>query len=241
MGLPSPLYGGEFVERENRFVAVVRAKEDPGNQSSRRVHVPNPGRMVHLLVSGARVLYSTTYDPRRKVPATLVLVESGGHLVSVNSTLPNKLVGLALARGAFPEIGGVTAVRPEYGVGGSRIDFMVERGGRGRPRRALVEVKSCTHVGVDGTARFPDAPTKRGRRHVSELAELHASGEWESFVVFVVQHPAGFKFRPFDEVDPEFGKILREAARAGVRVLAYSTTVTRQRVCLAAPVPVLLD
>jgi len=45
---------------------------------------------------------------------------------------------------------------------------------------------------------------------------------------------------PEDEIDPEFGRALRGAARAGVLVLACALDVTPRGARAARPIPVIL-
>ena len=60
----------EFIERPNRFVAVVRLKEEGGSNrrglgtkgESVRVHVKNTGRCRELLVLGAEVILEDFRD-----------------------------------------------------------------------------------------------------------------------------------------------------------------------------------
>lgn len=47
--------------------------------------------------------------------------------------------------------------------------------------------------------------------------------------------------RPADEIDPAYGKALREAAQAGVEVLAYGAEVTTEGLHLARRLPVRLE
>jgi sugar fermentation stimulation protein A len=82
----------------------------------------------------------------------------------------------------------------------------------------LVEVKSVTSA--EGRAgRFPDAVTARGARHCEELAALARRGR-PTAIVFVAQRGDVRSVTPDDDVDPDFGRALRRAARAGVVVLA---------------------
>ena len=47
-------------------------------------------------------------------------------------------------------------------------------------------------------------------------------------------------FAPNDATHPEFGAALRQAAAAGVQVLALECTVTPDTLTMAQPVPVVL-
>jgi sugar fermentation stimulation protein A len=82
-----------------------------------------------------------------------------------------------------------------------------------------VEVKGVTLI-IDGEARFPDAPTERGAKHLKELIKLKKQGN-RCVVFFLIQHPAGKFFRPNWENDPVFSETLNEAYRQGVEILVY--------------------
>ena len=111
-------------------------------------------------------------------------------------------------------------MRPEFKFRNSRLDFCLTAEGK----RTLVEVKGCT-LEEDGVCRFPDAPTDRGRKHLLELAQAAREGE-SCAVVFVVQMDRARYFTANDRTDPKFADALREAAAAGVQVLAYTCRVT---------------
>lgn len=184
------LVAGRFVHRPNRFLVEARI---PGSAEPVKAHLPDPGRLRELLVPDAPIWLEPAPDrpgaPPRKTRWTLRLVESvdGSRLVSLDTTLPNRLVEAALRAQALPEFEGWALVRPEVTRGRSRFDFLLAEtsGGAGggsaggveeHPRRELLlEVKSVTLV-EGRVALFPDAVTARGRRHVEELAELARSG-----------------------------------------------------------------
>ncbi len=230
---PSGLTKGLFLRRPNRFVCYVRDLEGQDNEV--KVYVPNPGRMVNILRPGAVVYYHTSTDPRRKIPHTLTLVEDEKNLVAIETLHANRLVKKALGMGFFRDLL-VDDFKPEYSIGKSRIDFYATTN---PPRKQLlIEVKCCTHVEEDGLAKFPDAPTTRGQRHLRELMHYQTNENWQCYVIYVLQHPGARKFHPFDEIDPDFGRIFREALQVGVKMLAYSTRVTFDEVCLHEPVPV---
>ena len=73
---------------------------------------------------------------------------------------------------------------------------------------------------IDGEARFPDAPTERGAKHLKELIKLKEDGN-RCVVFFLIQHPVGKFFRPNWENDPVFSQTLNDAYDAGVEILVY--------------------
>jgi sugar fermentation stimulation protein A len=88
-----------------------------------------------------------------------------------------------------------------------------------------VEVKSVTLV-KDKIARFPDAPTLRGRRHVEELRRIVQETPDAAAVLFIVQRPDADAVEPHWGTDPDFGHALAAAAQAGVQLLAYTCRLT---------------
>ena len=109
---------------------------------------------------------------------------------------------------------GLEQVRREVTFGNSRFDLAFSRDGR----QGYMEVKGVT-LEQDGVARFPDAPTLRGLKHIRELAQMAAEG-METAVLFVIQMKGISYFEPNMATQPEFGAALREAAEAGVKVMA---------------------
>lgn len=221
------IHKATFLRRPNRFVAQV---EWEGAEVT--VHVKNTGRCRELLVPGATVYLVRSDDPNRKTAFDLVAVEKGELLVNMDSQAPNRVFGEWAASGAF--VPGLTLLRPETVWGDSRFDFYWEAG----ERKGFVEVKGCT-LEDDGAARFPDAPTLRGVKHLEELIRAKAAG-YEAAVCFVLQMAPMKRFSPNDETHPAFGEALRRAAQAGVEILAYECAVTPDSLRMTRPVPVIL-
>ena len=106
----------------------------------------------------------------------------------------------------------------EVSVGGSRFDYRLGRDGD--PGACWVELKSVTltvPTPWGPEARFPDAPTRRGTRHLRELSAL-AGGGTRCAVVFAVCRPDAQSVSAHAEVDPAFASALWDAAMAGVEI-----------------------
>ena len=219
---------GFFVARPNRFVAQVETAD--GMQT---VHVKNTGRCRELLVPGARVYLAEGDNPARKTRFDLIAVEKGTRLINMDAQAPNQVFGeWAEAGGFLPD---VTAVRREVRYGDSRLDFCLETS-RGSH---YVEVKGVT-LEAEGRARFPDAPTERGVKHIQELQRAVENGI-SATLFFVVQMEGVESVAPNDDTHPAFGVALRQAARAGVQILAYDCAVTPDSIRIRKPVPVILE
>ena len=204
---------GRFLARPNRFVARV---EIDGAEVV--CHVKNTGRCRELLVPGAAVYLEQASNPKRKTACDLVAVEKGNLLINMDAQAPNKVFGEFAAAGGF--LPGLTALRPEHVWEDSRFDFLLEDG----KGPILVEVKGVT-LEREGEVLFPDAPTERGVKHLHGLRRAVEAG-LRAAVVFVVQMEGPRLFRPNDQTHPAFGQALREAAAAGVQVLAWDCRVT---------------
>ena len=218
---------GRFVDRPNRFVAHVETAE--GLQT---VHVKNTGRCRELLLPGAAVYLERGTSPARKTAFDLIAVEKGERLINMDAQAPNKVFGEWVRGGGF--LPGVMAVRPEFTFGESRLDFCLET-----PQGpCLVEVKGVT-LEEGGEARFPDAPTERGVKHIRELRRAAEAG-LGAVLFFVVQMENVRSVAPNDETHPAFGAALREAVSRGVRVCAWDCAVTPESIAIRRPVPVIL-
>ena len=218
---------GVFKQRLTRFSALVRVGD-----KTLQSFLPNSGRMRELLTPGAEVALREVLSERRKTAYDLIGVYYKGQKVSVDSRVPNRLVLEALRKKELKEFSKYNTVKPEYSYGHTRFDFLLSDG----HEHCLLEVKSCTLV-KDGVAMFPDAETKRGRRHVKDL--LKAKNEdYRACILFIIQRVDANVFSPNDEADPEFRKVLRHAASQGVEVYAYCSEFVKDKIILREKVKV---
>lgn len=229
--IPGPLQPAQFLDRPNRF--VVRCRLEATGEVV-EAHIRERGRLLEILVPGRRLWLSPSNDPKRRTAWTAFLADSpaGEGWVSLDTTLPNRLIRRALEASALPELDGWRLERAEWRRGNSRFDFLLARPDG---RRLVLEVKSVGLV-EDGVALFPDAPTTRGTRHLRELTEIAAQDGWEAAVLFVIQRGDANGLRAADHIDPDFAHALDDAARAGVRVLARRCEVGLEGVGLGVGV-----
>ena len=214
-----------FIKRSNRFVATVLLC---GKETA--VHVKNTGRLGELLVPGAKVYLAKSENPARKTAYDLVAVYRNGALFNVDSQVPNRVVQEALPR----YFSNITYVKPEYVYADARIDFYMEADGK----RILLEVKGVT-LDAGGTARFPDAPTLRGTKHLRHLAQSVRDG-FTPYVFFCLQWQGATAFSPNEATDPLFAQALKDAVNAGVTPLAADCVVTENGIELHDDVPIFL-
>jgi sugar fermentation stimulation protein A len=209
------LIPAKFVRRPNRFVVEAQLKSGDFVPT----HLADPGRLRELLIPGAELrLRPVPEDNPRKTRYTVALVRSSDppyRWVSVDTSLPNRLARELLLENRVPGLPECAGLRREVTHGKSRFDFLVAHDDGAE---TWVEVKSVTLV-EDGVARFPDAPTVRGARHVRELTEIVQAGG-QAAVLFVVQRDDAILVEPKVETDPDFAEALRQAQTTGVRLHA---------------------
>ncbi len=234
MRFESRLIAGTLLQRYKRFLADVRL--DDGSIIT--AHTPNTGSMLGCAEPGSRVWLRDAASPTRKYRYAWELVENGaGVMVGINTGVVNRLVSEAIGSGVAAELQGYESLRQEvrYGSENSRIDLLLQGG---RPD-CYVEIKNVTAVNRDGTAFFPDAVSTRGSKHLRELMQVVAQGK-RGVICFCVQRGDARAVRPADEIDPLYGRTLREALAAGVEAVAYRASVTPQAVTLDTALPVVV-
>ena len=217
---------GKFLARPNRFIAHIEI-----NSQAEVCHVKNTGRCRELLPHGAQVWCQVSDDPKRKTKYDLITVQKGHRLINMDSQVPNAAAKEWLLSGG---LGKIENLRPETTHGESRFDFSFRKDGK----ICFLEVKGVT-LETDGVCAFPDAPTQRGVKHLRELTQAVRDG-YGAYVLFVIQMSDVKYLHPNDATDPDFGKALREAAAAGVTVLAMDCTITPDTMTIRTPVKVVL-
>lgn len=232
LSINESLLESRFVDRPNRF--VVRCLLPHGDLALAHLH--DPGRLKELLQPERRVWLRKAEKKNRKTAYSAVFVEEpeGHGLVSLDSTLPNRLIEKALKNQALHELQGWSLVRREFKKGSSRFDFLLENDDG---YKMALEVKSVTLV-KEGIGLFPDAVTSRGRRHVNELGEIAREDGWEAGILFVLQRQDAHRIRAEATIDPDFAKALEQAKGEGVKVFGRLCSISLTEVVLGPEIPV---
>lgn len=216
-----------FLDRPNRFIAHVDL-----NEQTETVHVKNTGRCKELLIPGTEVILEESVNPARKTKYDLICVNKSGRWINMDSQVPNKAAAEWIRAGRlFPE---EVTLKTEKVYGNSRFDIYVES----PCRKAFIEVKGVT-LEENDIARFPDAPTQRGVKHVEELIRCQEDG-YEAYLLFVIQMKGIREFEPNWSTHPQFGEVLQKAQNAGVHLLAYDCLIREDYIEIQDPVPIRL-
>ncbi|TMS40827.1 MAG: DNA/RNA nuclease SfsA [Methanobacterium sp.] len=212
------ILAGTFQERPNRFTV----KFNMGNETE-LAHLRDPGRLTELLLPGVKLLLRPAQNTaNRKTKYDVLAVLHEGRWVLINSGFHNDIAADLIESGLMDEFTGYSIEKKEYTYGDSRLDFLLAN--TETNEKLLLEVKGCTLV-VEKHAKFPDAPTIRGERHLKELIKAKQEG-YNSAVLFLIMRDDASIFGPNWDMDPEFSNTLEIAKERGVIIKAYSFKVT---------------
>jgi sugar fermentation stimulation protein A len=225
------------VSRPNRFLLIANIQRENGEIISvERVHVHDPGRLKEIIFPGNRIRIKRAIGRSRSTNWDLVAGQVSGKWVLVNSSFHRAISEKILSNPDMTPIKGIEEVNPEFRIGRSRLDFMLEMVDGGR---CFVEVKGCT-LSMNGKALFPDAPTSRGTRHLNELISLSREGH-RSAILILVLAPNSHCFSPNFDTDPLFSETFFRAMEAGVEVHPMLLHLDGKEIRLDGLLPVCID
>lgn len=216
MKFSSELIHGVLIRRIKRFMAEVQL--DDGSIAI--AHCTNSGSMKSCLEEGAEVYLSPVSNPDRWTRYTWEMIRINGDWVGINTSNPNRLVYEALNENQIPGLKDLTLIKKEAVFRDSRFDFYVEKGNE----KGFIEVKNVT-LKEGEFARFPDAVTERGKKHLLTLMDAKKEG-FRAMMIYVIQRRDVIRFAPALEIDPAYGKTLQMAVNEGIEVIPLQVRVT---------------
>jgi len=231
MDFPTPLIPGRLIKRYKRFLADIAL--DDGREVT--AHCANPGAMLGLNMEGLRVWVEPNDDPKKKLKFGWRLVEFSdeGHWAGIDTSVPNRVVGEALAAQRVPDLADYGTVRPEVRYGtNSRIDFLLSQDGL---PDVYVEVKNVHLSRTPGLAEFPDSVTKRGAKHLDEMSAMVAQGH-RAVMLYCIQRTDCDRLSLAEDLDPGYCAAFERARDAGVEALAWTCSISPGAVNLDRPV-----
>ncbi len=232
MKYKTKLIEATILKRYKRFLSDIELKSG----EIVCAHVPNTGSMTSCWEPGWKAYLTHSDDPKRKLKYTLELTHNGESLISINTGMTNKLVKEALDNKVIKELSAYSEIKAEQKVLDSRLDFFLTN--ENLPD-AYVEVKNVTLKQDSNRALFPDAVSTRGQKHLKDLIELKSMGH-RAVMLYVVNRTDVKSFEPAIEIDPTYSKLLLEAKKAGVEILAYQSEITIEEIKIKKPIKVIL-
>lgn len=226
MDYNQPLLEGQFLKRYKRFFADVKLGEQIVV-----AHVPNTGSLNGICDQPRPCRLLPSDNPERKLKFTLEQVQTPESWVGVNTQRANELAWEAFQLKKIPHWQSYFAGSREIKLNAeTRLDLKLWNDAA----QHFVEVKSVTlsdPAPKKKLALFPDAVTTRGQKHLLELIKLKSDGA-STELLFIVQREDCINFSPAVEIDAEYGRLLNEASKAGVKISIYPAQLSLNRVSL---------
>ena len=212
------LFPGVLIKRYKRFLADIELPDG----SLTTAHCTNTGTMASCWEPGDPVLLELSPNLERKLPYTWLACCRDGAWVGVDTGMPNKVVAEAARQDRLPGLPGLREVRTEvkYGDERSRIDVLARDA---QDRQVFIEVKNTT-LKVEDQARFPDAVTLRGAKHLRELRAMVRLGHRAAIVLFIQRGDVA-SFDAARAIDPAYAEELDRAAADGVEILPMDGSI----------------
>ncbi len=246
MKFDNPLIEGVFLKRYKRFFADIRLGDE-----TVVAHVPNTGSLKSCNDPESPCLLSPATNPERKLRYTLEMIRTPKSWVGVNTANPAALVKELWQSqkvdhwksfdGFQSEVKINEHTRLDGAMWNSAEQKNVKNGKLTKltPPLHFFEIKNVT-LAENGVALFPDAVTERGQKHLQEMMALMEKG-FTCEMIYVIQREDCKSFSPADNIDPAYGKILRQAVKKGLRVSALPCKLSEKQIVLEAkPLPLML-
>ncbi len=227
MEFKTPLVHGKLIRRYKRFLADVEL--DSGEIVV--AHTANSGSMKSCLEEGAEVYLTHVDDPKRKTKYTWEMIRINNGWVGINTGVPNILVAEAVKNQEIEGLKGYDKVKREVKFEDSRFDVFASNSNE----ECFIEVKNVSLK--DGKyARFPDAVTSRGKKHLETLMRVKESGK-RAVMVYVIQRSDVEVFTPAFDIDKAYTEALQKAHKAGVEILPVRAEVSPEKIVLKEILP----
>ena len=210
--LPS-LKIGYFIKRYKRFFIDIFY-----NNKTITAYNPNTGSMKGLLKYNTPLVFSHSNNPARKLPYTVEGFYLNDKWLYTNTVNINNLVHESIMQGDIKEFKDYCFIQREFTFKKSRFDFLINKG----LINSLLEVKNVTLL-ENNICKFPDAVTKRGKKHLQHLIESITEG-YRPYLLFVIQRYCE-NFQCAEDIDPDFCRMFNDAKKAGVNILFYLNEV----------------
>lgn len=222
-----PLVHGLLIKRYKRFLADI--KLDDGNIIT--AHCTNSGSMKSCLEDNAEVYLTPVNDPKRKTKFTWEMIKINDNWIGVNTGNPNKLAFDAVKNEQIEKLKGYTEVKREVTFDDSRFDVMAKN----NTETCFIEVKNVTYKEGE-YAKFPDAVTSRGKKHLETLIKAKDQG-MRAVMLYVIQRVDVEIFTTAKSIDPEYAETLIKAYEKGVEIIPMQAKVSPKKIELVKEIP----
>lgn len=227
MKFTEPLVHGRLIKRYKRFLADIQL--DDGSVVT--AHCTNSGSMKSCLEADAEVYLSPVNDPARKTRFTWEMIKINNSWAGINTSNPNLIAFESVRDRLIPGLDKYNNVTREVKFDESRLDLFAEN----EIEKCAIEVKNVTLK--DGNyAKFPDAKTERGLKHLNTLIRLKSEG-FRAVMLYIIQRTDVSVFSPASDIDPDYARGLKEAVNKGVEIFPLQVSVTPHDITILKLLP----
>ncbi len=189
-----------FLKRINRFVIECKIED-----KITKAYLPNPGRLLELLLPDSRLILTPSKSTNSKLPFITLAVFKNKQPVLLHTHKTNDIAKFLFENNLLSMFSNYNQLIQEVKYKNSRFDFMLIKD----KTKFLIEIKSCT-LFSSKLAMFPDAPTKRGSKHILDLLDFSNKNE-KGVIIFIVQNYDVKYFLPEFHTDFTFAMNLYKA------------------------------
>ncbi len=200
-----------FLNRKNRFVGEI---EIDGKIHS--VHIADTGRLREILTEGREILVVKNRDGL-KTDYKLISANMDNEWVLVNTSLHSKIGYVAIKKGVLGYI--PTNIKREVKFGDSRLDYLVDG-------NTFIELKASNLL-IGNRCIFPDAPTERGVKHLSELYTATKMGYKAIILIMGLRNCECFS--PNKILDRKFSDKFTEVLNKGVEFIGFKIKINEEK------------
>jgi sugar fermentation stimulation protein A len=192
--------------RINRFVLKIRVR-----RHYYRAWINNTGRLHQFLVKG-RKGFCVRNEKGDRTDYRLFSIKEGNFGAIIDTQLQMRVFEKSLEMKLVPWLKECRILKVNAKLGYSLIDYLLKCGGK----EVYVEVKSAV-LRQGHHSMYPDCPSRRGRKHIEELAS-HVKQGGKATILFIAALPGVWAFKPNRSADPKLHKLLLEAHQEGVGI-----------------------
>jgi len=234
MKYKSTLKDGILLRRYLRFLVDIALQ----GKKRKTIYCPNLGSLLGCDILGSKIWYSTPTKLSRCYLDVLELVEvDGGNLVSINPEYVRPIVVEAIHKGMVPELQGYNFLQinniPTDNFKPS-IELLINQLGE----QCFIYIEQVLFGDERGDGYFPETAST-SIAPIQELIALREIGH-KTILFYCVQNSGVKCVKTADIIAPWYGKAIREAAAAGVEILAYRTNITLEDISLGEKIPVFI-
>lgn len=228
MRFEQTLIPGILLKRYKRFLADIQIKSG----EIVTAHCTNSGSMKSCLEANAPVYISPAKNPSRKTKFTWEMIYINDNWIGINTMIPNVIAYESIVQEKIKKISGYRKVVREVKFGDSRFDLFAEK----ENEKCFIEVKNVT-LKEGRFARFPDAITTRGKKHLETLIEVRKNGI-RAVMLYIIQRSDVEIFGPAWNIDPDYSQSLLKASQNGVEIITLRVKVSPTKIIIDKELPI---